>query len=56
MGQAIDARLAELIANLPVGIELRRVHWQSAVVDEAHRRPIRAALPQMRRAKLSGSP
>jgi multidrug efflux pump subunit AcrB len=35
MGRAIDARLAELIADLPIGIELRRVHWQSVVVDEA---------------------
>ncbi len=35
MGRAIDARLRQLEANLPIGIELRRVHWQSAVVEEA---------------------
>jgi multidrug efflux pump subunit AcrB len=35
MGRAIDARLGELEPNLPIGIELRRVHWQSAVVDQA---------------------
>ena len=35
MGRAVDARLEELIADLPIGIEVRRVHWQSAVVDDA---------------------
>ncbi len=35
MGKALDARLQELVAELPIGIELHRVHWQSAVVDEA---------------------
>jgi len=32
MGKAVDARLKELIADLPVGIEVHRVHWQSALV------------------------
>jgi multidrug efflux pump subunit AcrB len=35
VGQAVDARLAQLIAQLPVGIEAVRVHWQSDVIDEA---------------------
>lgn len=35
LGAAIDARLAELIATLPVGIEAHRVHWQSDIVDAA---------------------
>jgi multidrug efflux pump subunit AcrB len=33
MGKAVDARLNELIADLPVGIEIHRVHWQSALVQ-----------------------
>ena len=35
MGRAVDARLEELIADLPVGVEVRRVHWQSDLVAEA---------------------
>ncbi len=35
MGRAVDRRLSELVAELPVGIEIARVHWQSSVVDEA---------------------
>ncbi len=35
MGRAVDARLKQLVAELPVGIEVQRVHWQSRVVDEA---------------------
>jgi multidrug efflux pump subunit AcrB len=35
MGYAVDRRLRELVAELPVGIEVHRVHWQSSVVDEA---------------------
>ncbi|MEM9348273.1 MAG: efflux RND transporter permease subunit [Planctomycetota bacterium] len=35
VGEAVDARLAELNAALPVGIEVSRVHWMSDVVDEA---------------------
>lgn len=35
MGQAVDARLKELIAELPVGIEMERVHWQSDVIAGA---------------------
>ncbi|MCZ6846405.1 MAG: efflux RND transporter permease subunit, partial [Alphaproteobacteria bacterium] len=35
MGHAVDARLAELESELPIGIELQRVHWQSDVVDES---------------------
>src|SRR5580704_7785128 len=37
MGKAVDARLRELIADLPVGIEVHRVHWQSALVAAAVR-------------------
>ena len=35
IGQALDARLEELIHQLPVGIEIHRYHWQSDIVDEA---------------------
>jgi multidrug efflux pump subunit AcrB len=35
MGHAVDARLQELMAELPVGLEALRVHWQSDVVAEA---------------------
>ncbi len=35
MGRAVDARLKELIPELPVGIEVQRVHWQADVVAEA---------------------
>ncbi len=37
VGKAVDARLAELLAELPVGIEVTRVHWQSDVIDESVR-------------------
>ena len=37
LGKRVDARLAELIADLPVGIEVHRVHWQSALIDAAVR-------------------
>ncbi len=33
VGTAIDTRLDELIENLPVGLELHRVHWMSDIVD-----------------------
>ncbi len=35
MGRGVDRRLNELLEELPVGIEVHRVHWQSSVVDEA---------------------
>ncbi|MEM8570633.1 MAG: efflux RND transporter permease subunit [Pseudomonadota bacterium] len=35
IGQAVDARLAELLPMLPVGIEVEKVHWQSDDVDLA---------------------
>lgn len=35
VGAAIDKRLSELISQLPVGVEVTRVHWQSGIVDEA---------------------
>ncbi|MCP3903168.1 MAG: efflux RND transporter permease subunit [Planctomycetes bacterium] len=35
VGQAIDRRLDELVATLPVGIEVRKVHWMSDVVAGA---------------------
>src|SRR6185437_3773974 len=37
LGKRVDARLAELVADLPIGIEVHRVHWQSALIDEAVR-------------------
>jgi multidrug efflux pump subunit AcrB len=37
LGKKVDARLAELNSNLPVGIEVHRVHWQSALIDAAVR-------------------
>ncbi len=33
VGRAIDRRLAEILPELPVGIEVHRVHWMSDVVD-----------------------
>ena len=35
MGRAVDARLQEMMSELPVGIELHRVHWQSDTVAES---------------------
>ena len=35
LGKRVDARLSELVNGLPVGIEVHRVHWQSALIDEA---------------------
>jgi len=35
VGIAIDERIAELNANLPVGIELHQVSWQSDLVQES---------------------
>ncbi len=35
LGQRIDAELAAVIGDLPVGLELEKVHWQSDVVSEA---------------------
>jgi len=35
VGQAIDSRLSELMTDLPVGIEVQRVHWMSDIVAEA---------------------
>lgn len=35
VGEAVDARVNELIAGLPVGIEVERVHWQSDDVNLA---------------------
>ena len=37
LGERVDARLAELVADLPIGIEVHRVHWQSALIDAAVR-------------------
>ncbi len=37
VGRAIDARLAELTAELPVGIEIERVSWQSDLVNDSIR-------------------
>ena len=35
MGRAVDARLEELIEEMPVGLEVNRVHWMSEVVAES---------------------
>jgi multidrug efflux pump subunit AcrB len=35
MGQAVDKRVNELSAELPIGLEIHRVHWQSDVVSDA---------------------
>ncbi len=35
VGQAVDARVKDLAATLPIGIEIERVHWQSDDVDLA---------------------
>lgn len=35
LGQAIDERLAQISAELPVGIEINRISWQSDEVDAA---------------------
>lgn len=35
VGKAIDRRLDELLPELPVGIEVRRIHWMSDIVEEA---------------------
>jgi len=35
VGQAVDRRLAELVADLPVGLELHHVHWMSDVVKDS---------------------
>ncbi len=35
MGKRVSKRLDELIAYLPIGIEVERVHWQEDIVDES---------------------
>ncbi|MHC4151831.1 MAG: efflux RND transporter permease subunit, partial [Planctomycetota bacterium] len=35
LGELIDTRLNELIADLPVGIEVHRISWQSDLVQES---------------------
>jgi multidrug efflux pump subunit AcrB len=37
VGQRIDRRLAELVADLPVGIDVQRISWQSDQVAESIR-------------------
>jgi multidrug efflux pump subunit AcrB len=37
VGQAIDRRIAELVADLPVGITVERISWQSDQVSESIR-------------------
>ena len=37
LGQALDDKLLELSANLPVGIEFERISWQSELVAESIR-------------------
>jgi multidrug efflux pump subunit AcrB len=33
VGKAVDARMNELIAELPVGLEVHQVHWMSDIVE-----------------------
>jgi len=35
VGKAVDARMEELIDELPVGLEVNQVHWMSDVVEES---------------------
>ena len=35
LGEAVEARLNELTVDLPIGVEVAKVHWQSDVVSEA---------------------
>ncbi len=35
MGKKVAERLDELIEELPIGIEVQRVHWQADIVDES---------------------
>lgn len=35
VGEAIDARLAELMADLPVGVEVDKISWQSQIVEDS---------------------
>ncbi|MDJ0950284.1 MAG: efflux RND transporter permease subunit [Alphaproteobacteria bacterium] len=35
MGRRVEARVKELEADLPIGVELHKVHWQSDIVDES---------------------
>jgi len=37
VGQAVDARLAELMESLPAGIEVEKISWQSDLVSESIR-------------------
>ncbi|MBN1346423.1 MAG: efflux RND transporter permease subunit [Phycisphaerae bacterium] len=35
LGAALDARINEMVADLPVGVEIRRIAWQSDLVDQS---------------------
>lgn len=35
LGRRIDSRLSELVAELPVGVEVKRISWQSELVSSA---------------------
>ncbi len=35
VGKAVDARMDELTAELPVGLEVQQVHWMSSVVENS---------------------
>jgi multidrug efflux pump subunit AcrB len=35
VGKAIEARLGEVLVNVPIGVEIHRVHWQSDIVSLA---------------------
>jgi len=35
VGKAVDARIEELVADLPIGLEVQQVHWMSDVVEDS---------------------
>ena len=37
VGEAVDRRLAELVQDLPIGIEVAKVNWQSETIDQSVR-------------------
>ncbi|MDY0884958.1 efflux RND transporter permease subunit [Dongia soli] len=37
LGKRVDVRLAQLVADLPIGIDVHKVHWQSELIDSAVR-------------------
>lgn len=35
VGRALDRKLAEIQANLPIGVEIHKISWQSTIVEES---------------------